>query len=373
MIADQGRAAAKLYAPLGTHKSSKSTKFCLLFLRIDLLTTLSDIKPLPPDKSMRNETREDSIFKRLFLSPAVAILLLFSIFPLVWSLGVSLTTCQRTTSDQHTLVGDIFCLGNGAEFSLANFTRVPSDTRLLTAARNTLFYVVVGVTVQYFIGFGLALLLNQEIRGRAIFRLIFLLPMMVTPVAVGYAGRMMFDSGISPLAQFQRTLSTFFTNLTGQPVSVAIPWLTDTTTAPYTIVLLDSWQWIPFMTLLLLAGMQAIPEEIYEAARVDGASRWRILASITFPILLPISLTAILIRSLEMFKIVDVINVVTGGGPGTATESLVMYVFDTALSYGNYGYAAAIGIVLLVLVIIFATGFLAISRRITRNQLGGAS
>jgi len=213
-------------------------------------------------------------------------------------------------------------------------------------------------------------LLNQEFRGRSFFRLVFLLPMMLTPVAVGYVGRMMFDSGISPLAQFQRTIASFFTNSLGIPLQLSIPFLTDKGVAPITIILMDSWQWIPFMILLLLAGMQAIPDEIYEAARVDGANSIRIFFGITFPIMLPISLTAILIRSLEMFKIIDVINVTTGGGPGGSTESLVMYVFDTALSFGNYGYAAAIGIVLLLLVIIFALIFLLISRRITRSQLG---
>ncbi len=337
------------------------------------MTKLADMKPLSKDSQTIIESGEDRLFKRLFLSPAVVVLLILSILPLVWSLGVSITTCQRTAAGgavSTSIIGSALCLGNPAELSLANYARVPADSRLINAAKNTLFYVIVGVAVQYLIGFGLALLLNQEFRGQRFFRVVFLLPMMLTPVAVGYVGRMMFDSGISPLAQFQRTIGTFLSSIVGQKVVVSIPWLTDTTTAPYTIVLLDAWQWIPFMTLLLLAGMQAIPEEIYEAARVDGATRMRQLISITFPILLPISLTAILIRSLEMFKIVDVINVVTGGGPGSATESLVMYVFDTALSYGNYGYAAAIGLVLLVLVVIFATIFLAVSRRITRRQLG---
>ncbi len=337
------------------------------------MTNLADIKPLSKDGQTITESGEDRLFKRLFLSPAVIILLILSILPLVWSLGVSITTCQRTaTSGVETppSVGSLLCLGNPAELSLSNYARVPEDSRLLNAAKNTLFYVVAGVAFQYVIGFGLALALNQQFRGQRFFRVVFLLPMMLTPVAVGYVGRMMFDSGISPLAQFQRTIATFITSIVGQKVAISVPWLTDTSVAPFTIILLDSWQWIPFMTLLLLAGMQAIPEEIYEAARVDGATRLRLLRSITFPILLPISLTAILIRSLEMFKIVDVINVVTGGGPGTSTESLVMYVFDTALSYGNYGYAAAIGLVLLILVIIFATIFLVFSRRLTRRQLG---
>ncbi len=337
------------------------------------MAKLDNIKPLSKIDEVIQESREDRWFKRVFLSPAVAILLILSIFPLVWSVGVSLTTCERNQPQGevvHSIVGDVLCLGNNANLSLNNYARVPSDSRLLNAAKNTLFYVVGGVLLQYIIGFGLAMMLNQEIVGRRFFRLIFLLPMMLTPVAAGYVGRMMFDPGISPLAQFERTIGSFLTSIAGQKITVSIPFLTDTSVAPISIILMDSWQWIPFMTLLMLAGMQSIPEEIYEAARVDGANRWNLLVSITFPMLLPITLTAILIRSLEMFKIIDVINVTTGGGPGTSTESLVMYVYDTALNFGNYGYAAAIGVVLLVLIVIFATVYLIISRRITRRQLG---
>jgi multiple sugar transport system permease protein len=115
----------------------------------------------------------------------------------------------------------------------------------------------------------------------------------------------------------------------------------------------------------LLAGMQSIPEDIYEAARVDGAASFQILRSITFPILLPISITVVLIRGLEIFKIIDIIVVTTGGGPGSATESLTMYIFDTALTFGNFGYAAAISYALLVLVVVFATVFLYLARKIT--------
>jgi multiple sugar transport system permease protein len=334
------------------------------------------VKPLPPAEDTILESAEDSLFKRVFLTPAIAILLVLSIFPLLWSLGVSATTCQRSVQagNEGTIpsspLGQALCLGNPADFSLQNYARVPTDGRLLNAAKNTMFYVVVGVAFQYLMGFGLALLLNQEFIGRRVFRSIFLLPMMVTPVAAGYIGRMMFDARLSPLAQMERTLSTLLSNFTGQKIAVAIPFMESPGVAPITLILIDSWQWIPFMTLLLLAGMQAIPDEVYEAARVDGATARHILFRITFPILLPITLTAILIRSLEMFKLVDIINVVTGGGPGTSTESLVMYIYDTALSFGNYGYAAAIGFVLLVLVIVFATLYLSISRRITRQQLG---
>lgn len=322
---------------------------------------LDNIKPLTPEPKSK-PVQEDSLIKRVFLSPTIAILLLLSIFPLFWSLGISFTNIERGGAKN---VVDGGFLGLGFNVSFDNYVRLPNDSRLLTVAGNTLFYVVAGVTVQYVIGFGLAVLLNRDFAGRTLFRLIFLLPMMITPVAAGYTGRMMFDSTFSPLAQLLRTIGGVF----GNPRLTA-SWLTEGSWAPWTIVLIDSWQWIPFMTLLLLAGMQAIPDEIYEAAEVDGANRWQQFWRITFQIMLPISFTAILIRGLETFKIVDIIRVTTGGGPGTSTESLVMYVFQQALGNGNYSYAAAIAYVLLVMVIAFSTGFLAFSRWVTKRQLG---
>jgi multiple sugar transport system permease protein len=245
-----------------------------------------------------------------------------------------------------------------------NYARMVGDQRLHTTARNTLTYVIFGVILQYLVGFGLALVLNQPFPGRNIVRVIFLMPMMMTPVAAAYTGRMLFDTRISPQAQLQRELGS----LLGAQIS--IPWLADGFWATVAIILIDSWQWIPFMTLLLLAGMQSIPEDIYEAARVDGANALQILQKITFPILLPISITVILIRGLEIFKIIDVIVVTTGGGPGSATESLTMYIFDTALTFGNYSYAAAISYALLVLVVVFATLFLTLARRISPQSAG---
>jgi multiple sugar transport system permease protein len=321
---------------------------------------LNSIRPLTPEPSTGG-IHEERLIKRVFLTPAVTILLLMSIFPLLWSLGISFTNIEQ---GGRQIVTQNF-LGLGFDLTLRNYERLLTDQRLFDVARNTLFYVIAGVTVQYTVGFGIALLLNQDFRGRTLFRIIFLLPMMMTPVATAYAGRMMFDSTFSPLAQLIRTIGGLF----GEPRLTA-SWLTQASWAPWTIVLIDSWQWIPFMTLLLLAGLQAIPEEIYEAARVDGATTWSIFWRITFPIMLPISITAILIRSLEIFKIIDIIRITTGGGPGTATESLVMYVFNQALTFGNYSYAAAISYVLLVLVVVFSTVFLAIGRRANKRVNG---
>lgn len=309
------------------------------------------------------ERRHERGIKRVFLMPAVFYLLLFSIFPLLWSLGISFTDYGRGggagTAQTAAVDGsqDDGFLGLGFHLTTRNYARMLTDNRLHTAARNTVTFVLGGVILQYIAGFALALLLNQPFRGRGIARVIFLMPMMMTPVAAAYTGRMLFDTRISPQAQLQRGLSGLLNT------QISVPWLNDGFWATVAIILIDSWQWIPFMTLLLLAGMQGIPDDIYEAARVDGASALQLLFRITFPILLPISITAILIRGLEIFKIIDVIVITTGGGPGSATESLTMYIFDTALTFGNYGYAAAISYALLVLVIIFSTLFLSLGRR----------
>lgn len=316
-------------------------------------------------------TREDTIMKRVFLSPAVLVLLALSIFPLFWSLGISFSDIQRggSTTEREAEARDEEAegfLGMNFSLTLRNYDRLRSDERLHTAARNTLIYVFSGVMIQFLIGFALALLLNQQFLGRRLVRVIFLMPMMTTPVVVGYTGRMMFDSYRSPIADLLRHAEDWWAAMPviGSEVSLLAPWLTEGKWARVTMMLMDSWQWIPFMTLVLLAGMQAIPDDIYEAARVDGASAFQMLIRITFPILLPLSATLVLIRGLEIFKIIDIIVVTTGGGPGSATESLTMYIYKTALTFGNYGYAAAISFVLLILVIVFATAFLALARRL---------
>jgi multiple sugar transport system permease protein len=313
----------------------------------------------------------DTFFKRSFLLPAVSMLLLLSVFPLLWSLGMSFTDFQRggSTSSRDAEAAGVEYEGFlGLEFEITgrNYNRLLDDERLHATARNTLIYVFAGVTVQYIIGFGLAMVLNQNFFGRNIIRVIFLMPMMMAPVAAAYTGRMFLDSSLSPIADLLKEIS----HLLSIEPAIKIPWFTDGSLAPIAIIIIDSWQWIPFMTLILLAAMQGIPEEIYEAARVDGATSLQLMRKITFPILLPISVTVILIRGLEIFKIIDVILITTGGGPGVSTESLTMYIFNTALTFGNYGYAAAISYVLLLLVIIFATTFLFLARRITIQTIG---
>jgi multiple sugar transport system permease protein len=273
---------------------------------------------------------------KAFLMPTVFLILALSIFPLIFSLVLAF------------LSWDLSRLEGGVRFiGLKNFATLVSDTRFWNTARVTLFFVVGSVGLQYILGLGLAMLLNQEIHFRRFFRVAFLVPMMLTPAAVGYVGRMLFNESQGPINDIIQHL--------GGPM---IPWLSNPRLALPSLILLDTWEWVPFMTIVLLAGLQSLPPEVFESARVDGANEWQIFRHIILPMMAPVSVTVILIRALEAFKLFDIVMVMTGGGPGTATETVTMYAYIVGMKNGNLGYASAIAYSLLIMVIIFSTLFL---------------
>ena len=170
----------------------------------------------------------------------------------------------------------------------------------------TLIYVFVGLFLQYFIGLGLALLTTQNLPGKRIFRVIFLLPMMITPVGIGYTFRMMTDTSKGPFEPLWAVLGL-----------KDFSWVSDPWGARWAVIITDTWQWTPFVFIILLAAIEGLPNELFEAAHVDGASRWQIFWNITLPQIIPVSATVILIRMIEAFKIIDLPNILTFGGPGT--------------------------------------------------------
>jgi multiple sugar transport system permease protein len=278
--------------------------------------------------------------KHIFLTPAAILILVLSIFPLLFSLVLTFVSW------------DLSRLEGGIRFNgLNNFITLGKDARFWHTARVTLTFVVGAVALQYLVGLGIAILLNQEVRFRRFFRVVFLIPMMLTPAAVGYLGRMLFNEGIGPINDIIKHL--------GLP---AVRWLTSTRIALPTLILVDSWEWIPFMMIVLLAGLQALPPEVFESARVDGASSWQTFLHVTFPMLLPVSITVIVIRALEAFKLFDIVMVMTGGGPGTSTETVTMYAYQVAMKNGNLGYASAIAYALLIMITIFTLLFLSATR-----------
>lgn len=293
-------------------------------------------------RSARAAERTGGRFARGFISPATATVLLLSIFPLVFSLGITFTNVNLFRRKPVEFVG------------LDNWARLMQDGALRTTLFNTLVFVVGGVAIQYVLGLALALVLDRGIRGRRTLRVLFLLPMMVSPIAVGFIiGRMMLGEGSGPVNHLLTQL--------GLP---AISWLGSPAMARLSIILVDTWQWTPLIFVLLLAGLQNVPSDVLEAAGVDGANEWQLFRHITFPLLLPISITAVLIRGLEAFKIIDIIRVVTGGGPGRATESATVYVYDLGAKQGDVAYAAAAAYALLIATILFSAVALLAMRRV---------
>ncbi len=215
----------------------------------------------------------------------------------------------------------------------------------------TLLFVFIGVAVQYLLGLGLAMLTTQHLPGRRFFRIVFLLPMMITPVGIAYTFRMLTDTDKGPFQPIWQALGLGLYS-----------WANDPWGARAAVMISDIWQWTPFMFIVLLAALEAQSMELIEAALVDGANRWQTFWHITLPQIVPVSTTLILIRMIEAFKIVDLPNVLTHGGPGTATESLTLQAYISWRSL-DLGGSAAIAYMLLFLVTFIGMTYITLFRR----------
>ena len=215
----------------------------------------------------------------------------------------------------------------------------------------TLTYVFVGLVFQYGLGLGLAILATLRLSGRRFFRVVFLLPMMITPVGVAYLFEMLTDTGKGP---FLPVFAAFGLQ--------SFSWVNDPWLARLAVMIGDIWQWTPFLFIVLLASLEGQDQEVLEAAHVDGASRWQAFRHITIPAILPVSTTVILIRMIEAFKIVDLPNILTNGGPGTATESITLQAFFDWRTQA-LGRSAALAYILLILVTVVATSYVNLVRR----------
>jgi multiple sugar transport system permease protein len=215
----------------------------------------------------------------------------------------------------------------------------------------TVVYVLVGITAQFLLGLGLAYLLTQRLPGQRFFRVVFLLPMMITPVGVAYMFRMLTDTGKGPL----------------QPLWAAVglsdfSWVNDPWGARVAVMVGDIWQWTPFMFIVLLAALEGQDQDTVEAGMVDGASRWQIFRHISLPAILPVCTTVVLIRLIEAFKIIDLPNILTNGGPGTATESLSLHAYIRWRTL-DLGQSAAVAYSLLFIVTVAALSYVNLVRR----------
>ncbi len=259
--------------------------------------------------------RGEAGHRALFLLPATLFTIAMVIFPTFFGLYIAFTDWNLSSFA-------------GRRFSgLDNIRALIGDPYYWNALRNMVYYVL-AVLVQYAIAFGLALLLNAEIRARKFFRVAFLLPFMLSPVAVSWmVGKSIMEYRFGPAATLARYLGW------ESPAFFTTPWV-----ARLSIMAMDAWVSIPFIMILLLAGLQALPKEITEAAKVDGASPWQSFWQITFPLMLPVSVTAIIIRIIFELKLADIVINVTAGGPGGATDTVSSFIFREYRDRSNVGY-----------------------------------
>ncbi|WP_353642201.1 sugar ABC transporter permease [Mesorhizobium sp. WSM2239] len=288
----------------------------------------------------RAETRDEAarLGFRLAL-PAQILVLFIAVFPLLMQLYISLT-------DWSPLSG----LGwwNAWELwnNFANYTDLAADNRFWSALWRTFVVMIVCVPAEFLLGLGLATLFADDFPGKRLFYSILLMPMMVVPAVAGYMFFMLFQSG--------GPVNDILSTLTG--TRVAIAWLSDPTLALAAVMIADTWQWTPLMFLILLAGLVGVPEDQMKAATLLGANAWQRFTTIVLPKMKTIIIIALAIRVIENFKIFDTLYIMTGGGPGVATETISVYIYKLTTQDLIWGYVAAIALAILV-VLSIATVF----------------
>ena len=260
--------------------------------------------------------------KYFFLFPGLFVLIGILIFPIIFVVRLSLSGWNSYNP--------------GLDYiGLENYIRLfTDDPRFWESFFRLSFLSVTTVILQYVIGFALAHMVWKDIKFKRFFRVLFLVPMMTTPVIMTVIWRTFFHESLGPVNDL---LSVF---------GVAPKWLTDPVIAKFTVIIVEVWQWTPFMFLLLLAGLLSLPKEPFLAAAIDGASPVRKFIYVTFPLMAPISIGAIIIRLIEASKIMDTVYVLTSGGPGTSTETSSFYIFIKGLREFQMGYAASMSCLL---------------------------
>jgi multiple sugar transport system permease protein len=266
----------------------------------------------------------------LLLAPTVFVLLALTIYPLVYAVRLSISS-------------------EAGEWTLGHFARLLTDQFFWRALGQTFVYAAGSLTVEFLLGLALALLLDRQMRGRHLFRALLLVPMMLPPVVVAVIWRLLYNPNFGAI---NGTLGEWGVNTAG------LTWIADPRWALPSVMLVDVWQWTPFMFLILLAGLQAIPQEPYEAAMIDGSSSWQTFRYVTLPLLRPAMLIALLLRTMDLLRTFDQIFILTQGGPGFATETISLYIYKTAFRFFDFGYAAAMSFVLLLITNLISVGFI---------------
>ena len=271
----------------------------------------------------------------LFPLPAVVFIGLLMVFPILYTLYLSFTNWNLTSGMEPSFVG------------LSSYLRVFSEPRFLHALGRTFTFTVFAVAIEVVLGVAIALILNRAFIGKSVAKLLLLLPLVATPVAVGIVFNLFYDPTIG--------LLNFALHALGLPQG---RWVSSENSVIASLVLVDVWQWTPMITLIVLAGLAGLSEEPVEAARVDGASDWQILRFVTIPMVMPVILTAMILRLIDALKTFDIIFAMTGGGPGYASETLNIMGFKYSFEYFRMGQSSVILVALFLVVLLCSLGIM---------------
>lgn len=285
---------------------------------------------LPAAQPIARRQLSDGRIVQFFILPTIILLILMNIFPLIYSLFLSFTEYSVISDAPPVWVG------------LKNYTDILSDPQLWHSFAVTGRYALLSVALQTLVGFGLALLLRSKFTGSGIITTLILVPMMLSPIVVATFWKLIFNPSYG-----------IFNYLLGYTnINTAPEWLGQPELALWAIIIVDVWMWSPFVMLLCLAGLSAIPEYLYEAAAIDRANWWFQFRRITLPQVMPLLLIAVLFRTIEAFKQFDLVMGLTGGGPGDATETVSVQLYQLAFQgQFNTGQSSALAYIVLVVII----------------------
>ena len=288
-------------------------------------------KATPPAFAYRVRGLSDRAIAWLFVTPTIILLLAINIFPLIWTIYLSFTNYKANRTNR-----PVEWIGT------RNYERILNDTDIWHTLQVTAHFLSWTMFLQVVFGFGLAWLINKQFKGHGFWTTMILLPMMLSPAVVGNFWTFLYQPQIG---LFNYVISFF----TGIPPS-SFQMIGDVNLAPWSIIIVDTWMWTPYVMLICLAGLRSIPDYIYEAAEVDRASKWRQFWSITLPMVLPFLMLAVLFRAIENFKMFDLVVELTSGGPGSVTELASINLKREAFEKWRTGYSSAFAIILFVTV-----------------------
>ena len=263
----------------------------------------------------------------LFPLPAIIFVAVLMIFPVLYTLFLSLTNWNLTSGAPLTFVG------------LNSYARVLTEPRFLHAVARTFLFTFFAVLFEGIFGVAIAIILNRAFVGKSVAKLLLLLPLVATPVAIGIVFNLFYDPTIG--------LANFMLKSVGLPQGL---WISSAATVIPSLIIVDVWQWTPMITLIVLAGLAGLSSEPFEAAHVDGASEWQILRYVTIPMVMPVILTAVILRLIDALKTFDIIFAMTGGGPGYASETLNIMGFKYSFEYFRMGQSSVILVALFLVV-----------------------